>query len=143
MGMLAALLAVGGGAVAVGSAWLPWAVTSNGDALIKPIEVTSTADLANAYYLIAAGAVAAACGLLLLLGLARTAGARTLLSLGAIAGGAVVLVVEFIAMDDVNKVMNQGQAFGFAVSFGMALYLGAAGGVAAVVGGVLGLTSKR
>jgi uncharacterized oligopeptide transporter (OPT) family protein len=63
--------------------------------------------------------------------------------LGAIAGGAVVLAVEFVAMDDVNKVVNQGQAFGFAVSIGMALYLGAAGGVAAVIGGVLGLTSKR
>jgi hypothetical protein len=46
-------------------------------------------------------------------------------------------------MDDVNKVINQGQGFGFAVSIGMALYLGAAGGVAAAVGGVLGLTSKR
>jgi len=141
--MLAALLAAAGGAVAIGSAWLPWAVTSSGDPLIKPIEVTSTSDLANGYYLIAAGAVAAACGLLLLLGLARTAGARTLLSLGAIAGGAAVLAVEFIAMDDVNKVVTQGQAFGYGVSIGMGLYLGAAGGVAAAVGGVLGLTSKR
>jgi hypothetical protein len=141
--MLAALLAVAGGAVAVGSAWLPWAVTSSGDSLIKPIEVTNTSDFANAYYLIAAGAVAAACGLLLLLGLARTAGTRTLLSLGAIAGGAAVLAVEFAAMNDVNKVITQGQALGYGVSIGMALYIGAAAGVAAAVGGVLGLTSKR
>ena len=140
-GMLAALLALAGGAVAVGSAWLPWAATSSGDSLIKPIESTSGSDLANGYYLIAAGAVAAACGLLLLLGMVKTPSARMLLGLGAIAGGAAVLAVEFVAMDDVNKVINLG--FGTTVSIGLGLYLGAAGGVAAAVGGVLGLVSKR
>ncbi len=140
-GMLAALLALAGGAVAIGSAWLPWAATSSGDSLIKPIESTSGSDLANGYYLIAAGAVAAACGLLLLLGLVKTPSARMLLSLGAIAGGAAVLAVEFVAMDDVNKVINLG--FGQTVSIGIGLYLGAAGGVAAAVGGLLGLVSKR
>jgi hypothetical protein len=139
--MIAALLALAGGAVAIGSAWLPWAVTSSGDSLIKPIESTSGSDLANGYYLIAAGAVAAACGLLMLLGMVKTPSARMLLSLGAIAGGAAILAVEFVAMDDVNKVINLG--FGTTVSLGMGLYLGAAGGVAAAVGGVLGLVSKR
>jgi hypothetical protein len=141
--MFAALLAAAGGAVAVGSAWLPWAVTTTGDSLIKPIEQTDTSDLANGYFLIAAGAVAAACGLLWLLGMARTAGSRTLLSLGAIAGGAVVLAVEFVAMNHINDQISQGKALGFAVSIGIALYVGAAGGVAAALGGVLGLTSKR
>ncbi|MGZ6315439.1 MAG: hypothetical protein ACXWNI_07420 [Candidatus Limnocylindrales bacterium] len=140
-GMIAALLALAGGAVAIGSAWLPWAVTSSGDSLIKPIESTSGSDLANGYYLIAAGAVAAACGLLMLLGMVKTPSARMLLSLGAIAGGAAILVVEFVAMDDVNKVINLG--FGTAVSLGLGLWVGAAGGVAAAVGGVLGLVSKR
>jgi hypothetical protein len=140
-GMIAALLALAGGAVAIVSAWLPWAVTSSGDSLIKPIESTSGSDLANGYYLIAAGAVAAACGLLMLLGMVKTPSARMLLSLGAIAGGAAILAVEFVAMDDVNKVINLG--FGTTVSLGVGLYLGAAGGVAAAVGGVLGLVSKR
>jgi hypothetical protein len=137
--MLGALLALAGGAVAIGSAWLPWAATSSGDSLTKPIEMTTTSDLANGYYLIAAGAVAAACGLIVLLGLAKMASARTLLSLGAIAGGALVLVVEYVAWGDVNPLTGAGSI----VSIGLGLYIGAAGGVAAVVGGVLGLASKR
>jgi hypothetical protein len=141
--MLAALLAAAGGAVAIGSAWLPWAVTPSGDSLVKPIDITSTSDPANAYYLIAAGAVAAVCGLIVLIGMAKTASTRMLLSLGAIAGGAAVLVVEFNAMNDINTQITAGKALGFAVSTGIALYVGVAGGVAAAVGGVLGLTSKR
>jgi hypothetical protein len=139
-GMLAPLLALAGGAVAIGSAWLPWAVTTSGDSLIKPIEQTSdTSDLANGYYLIAAGAVAAVCGLVVLLGLVKTSSSRMLMSLGAVAGGAVVLGVEFVAYNHVNDLTT-----GFSiVSMGYGLYLGAGAGVAAAVGGLLGLVSKR
>jgi hypothetical protein len=141
-GVLAALLALAGGAAAVGSAWLPWAASATGDSFFKPVELTSdTGDLANGYYLIAAGAVAAACGLVLLLGLVKTASSRMLVSLGAVAGGAVVVAVEFVAYNHVNDLVT---ALGSSsVSIGMGLYVGAAGGVAAAVGGLLGLTSKR
>jgi len=142
--MLAALLALAGGAAAVGSAWLPWAVSGTGDSFFKPIEVTQdTGDLANGYYLIAAGAVAAACGLLLLLGLAKTASARMLLSLGAIGGGVVVAAVEWTAYGHINPLVTTNATGPYAVSLGYGLYVGAAGGVAAAVGGLLGLVSKR
>jgi hypothetical protein len=140
--MIAPLLALAGGAAAIGSAWLPWATSGSGDSYFKPIELTKDmGDLANGYYLIAAGAVAAACGLLLLLGLVKMPGARMLLSLGAIAGGAVVLAVEYSAYNHVNNLIN---GFGsVAVSMGYGLYVGAAGGAVAAIGGVLGLVSKR
>jgi hypothetical protein len=140
--MIAPLLALAGGAVAIGSAWLPWATSGSGDSYLKPIEMTKDmGDLANGYYLIAAGAVAAACGLLLLLGLVKTPGARMLLSLGAIAGGAVVLAVEYVAYGHVNdEITLYGASM---VSIGYGLYIGAAGGAVAAVGGVLGLVSKR
>jgi hypothetical protein len=139
-GMLAPLLALAGGAVAVGSAWLPWAVTKSGDSLIKPIEQTGdTSDLANGYYLVAAGAVAAVCGLILLLGLVKTASSRSLMSIGAIAGGAVVLAVELVAYNHVNDLTTR-----YAIaSIGYGLYVGVGAGVAAAVGGLLGFASKR
>jgi hypothetical protein len=140
---LAALIALAGGAVAVGSALLPWAVSGSGDSYFKAIDVTDTSDLANGYFLIAAGAVAAVCGLLLLLGMARSSGLRLLLSLGAIAGGAIVLAVEYSAYNHVGDLTSSAASFGYKISVGNGLYLGAAAGAVAVVGGVMGLLSKK
>src|ERR1035437_10230892 len=88
---LAGLLALIGGAVAIGSAWLPWYMASSDPmqtaAWGRPIDLTKElASLANGYYLIGAGALAAVCGLLLIIGAGRSPGARMLLGLGALAG---------------------------------------------------------
>jgi hypothetical protein len=140
--MLAGLIALIGGVAAVGSAWLPWTATSSGDALLRPIQVTaSMSDLANGYYLVGAGAVAAVVGLLLLVGLGRAAGARMLFGLVAIIAGVALLAVTYTAYGHVN---DQITYFGASqVKLGNAIYAGAAGGIAAIVGGLLALIARR
>ena len=141
--MIGGLLAAAGGGAAVASAWLAWEATKSGDALIKPMDVgfdsKNLTELATGPYLIAAGALAAVCGLLLLIGIARTRGLRGLLAVGAALGGVAVLAVEYTAYGHVNDSVN---AFGAFAAIGIGLYIGAAGGVAALVGAVLALTSN-
>ena len=141
------LLALIGGAVAVGSAWLPWMIY--GGQWAKGIDATqSDLGLANGQYLVGAGALAAVCGLLLLLGVARSAGTRQLLALGAIAGAIGVCVVEaaaFMKMNDIVNATNSltgglGVDTGFAIGWG--IYVGAAGGVIAGLGGLLSLSAR-
>lgn len=137
---MGALLALIGGAVAIGSAWLPWLVV--GDMSKAGIDATtSDLGLANGNYLIAAGAVTAACGLLMVLGLARSPGMKQLLVLGAIAGAIGVCVVEAAAYMKMNEYVTNIGSFAN-VSIGFGIYVGAAGGVIAGLGGLLALTAK-
>jgi hypothetical protein len=108
----------------------------------RPIDITQAAyGLANGYYLILAAALAAVCGLLLVAGVARSSGARTLLGLGAIAGAVGVGVVEFSAYGKVSDILKlYGSDSGVAYGFG--LFVGAGAAVVAGLGGVLALTSK-
>ena len=136
-------MALLGGVVAIGSAWLPWSMASADPmqtaAWGKPIEISN--GLANGNYLIGAGALAAACGLLLLLGVARTPGARTVLGLGAIAGAIAVGVVEFSAYGQVSDALKSfGPYTGLAYGFG--LFVGAGGAGVAGLGGLVALVSK-
>jgi hypothetical protein len=138
-----ALLALAGGAVAVGSAWLPWMTL--GSEWFRGIDLTSAdGGLANGYYLVAAGALAAACGLIMVLGMATSPGARQLLAIGAIAGGIGACAVEAAAYMKVNDSLNlassigaSGGAVGMAMGWG--IYVGVAGGAVAVLGGLMGL----
>jgi hypothetical protein len=147
--LLPGFLAFAGGVVAIASAWLPW-LTDSGTVTGtshwgRPIEATGAdLGLANGDYLIAAGAVAAACGLLLLLRVARGSGSR-LLGLGAIAGGIGVVVVEISAyskMTDLVKAVRAilGTEAGTAVGWG--IYVGAAAAAVAILGGLLALRAK-
>ena len=142
---LGGLLALVGGAVAIGSAWLPWSMASSDPmqtaAWLKPISVTDMSVLENGYFLIGAGALAAFCGLLLIVGVARSPGARMLLGLGAIAGAVGVGVVEYAAYSQVSDFIN---AFGSAggVTYGFGLFVGAGGAVVAGLGGLAALASK-
>ena len=98
-------------------------------------------DIANGYYLIGGGAVAAVAGLLLLVGIAKSAGLRSLLALVAVVAGAAVLAVTYSAYSHVNEQISY---FGASqLKMGMAIYAGAAAGIASIVGGVLGLVAKR
>ena len=135
---LAGLLALIGGAVAVGSAWLPWYMASSDPmqtaAWGRPIDLTKElATLANGYYLIGAGALAAVCGLLLIIGAGRSPGARMLLGLGALAGAVGVGAIEFSAYGKVN---DNGLTYGFG------LFVGVGAAVFAGLGGLVGLTSR-
>ena len=142
--LLGGVVALIGGAVAVASAWLPWAATPGGDSLYRPVEMTgSMTDIANGYYLIAAGVIAAVAGALLLAGLARTANLRSILAVAVVLAGIAVLAVEFGAYGHVNQMITDNVGGAGFVKMGIALWVGAAGGVAAIAGGVLGLVLKR
>ena len=135
--------------MAIGSAWLPWFMSSSDPtqtvAWGKAIDWTdSSFGLANGYFLIAAGAVAAVCGLLLLLGMARSPGARMVLGIGAIAGAIGVGVVDFSAYSKVNDTLNAYSAYGASsgFTFGFGLFVGAGGAVVAALGGLLSMSSR-
>ena len=144
-GGMVGFLALAGGAVAIGSAWLPW--LTFGDQTKAGIDAT-TPDfgLANGDYLIAAGALAAVCGLLLVLGLARSKGARQLLGLGAIVGAIGVCVVEFSAFSKMNDAVTLANSVagsgGSGVSVGWGIYVGAAAGAIGGLGGLLALVAR-
>jgi len=141
----AGLLALIGGAVAIGSAWLPWSMASSDPlqtaAWGKPIEITSSAyGLANGNYLIGAGVIAAVCGLLLMIGVARSPSARMILGVGAIAGAVGIGAVEFSAY---GQVSDQLKLFGSDnIFYGFGLFVGAGAAAVAGIGGVVALTSK-
>lgn len=136
------LLALLGGAIAVGSVWLPWFMLAsepfNPDYWGQPIDMTDAGELANGNYLIVAGAVAAACGLLLVLRLGRSS-LRLLLALGAIGGAVAVGAIEFRAYQKLSDAVN---AWGGAPAIGWGMYVGAAGAAIAALGGVLALLSQ-
>jgi hypothetical protein len=96
------------------------------------------------YVAAAGGIVAAACGLLLLLGIASASGqAKMLLALGAIVGGAAALAGQAVAYNDasadidlINRALGSGAAIGYGVPVGIA------GGAIAVVGGLLAMRKR-
>ena len=137
---LAGLLALAGGAAAVASAWLPWATFMNEST--KLIDATDTSRLECGYYLVAGGAVAAVCGLLLLM---RTGSLQMLLGLGALAGGILVVVVEVMTYNQVNQVNDLANLYGGSggVSYSIGLFLGIGAGVVGALGGLVGLVSRR
>jgi xanthine/CO dehydrogenase XdhC/CoxF family maturation factor len=138
---LGGLLALLGGAVAIGSAWLPWYMASSDSfqtaAWFTPIKVTDVSILENGYFLIGAGALAAICGLILLLGVARSPGARILLVLGAMAGAVGVGVVEYSAYRQVSDFISSSP-----FTYGFGLFVGAGGAGVAGLGGLVALVSK-
>ena len=106
---------------------------------------TSDLGLANGNYLIAAGAIAAACGLLLVLGIARGQGMRQLLGLGAIVGGIGVCAVEVAAynkMNDELAALGAGFLGNAGISVGWGIYVGAVSGAVAALGGLLALSAR-
>jgi hypothetical protein len=138
---IAGLVALVGGAVAVAAAWLPWA-TSSGTSLMTPMDQTDLSDLACGYYIVAGGAIAAVCGLLLLMRMAGNPNLPRLLALGAIAGGILVVAAEVTAYGRLNDSFGAfGSAYGFAIGYGV--YVGIAAGVVAALGGLLSLAGRR
>ena len=137
------LLALAGGAVAIVSAWLPW--ISGMGASSNAIDNTNMAILECGYYLLIGGAVAAVCGLLLLLRVGKGSGLSALLGLGAILGGALVLLVEVAAYVNINDEINSLGIYGYGsgISIGYGLYLGVCAGAVAALGGLLGMVNRR
>jgi hypothetical protein len=134
------LLALAGGIAAIASAWLPWATFM--DVSTKLIDATDTSKLECGYYLVAGGAIAAVCGLMLL---ARVGNMSALLGLGAVAGGILVVAVEVMSYNQVSQVNDLSNVFGGSagLSMGIGLYLGIGAGAVAALGGLAGLVSRR
>jgi hypothetical protein len=109
---------------------------------MTPMDSTDMSDLASGYYIVIGGAIAAACGLLLLMRIVNSPSLPMLLSLGAIAGGVLVVAAEFVAYGRLHDSIGlYGSSLGFAIGYG--LYVGAGAGVAAALGGLLGLAGRR
>jgi hypothetical protein len=157
-GAMGGILALIGGGLAIGSAWLPWMIT--GDDLFsqdnwwKPIDLpmpsdvskladtlTETGGLANYHYLFAAAGLAAVCGLLLLF---VRSDLRRLLALGAIAGAIGIGLVEYSAFGPISQTIDAANAFGSSVkvTMGFGLYVGAIGAVVAAIGGLRALLAR-
>jgi hypothetical protein len=137
---IAGLLALVGGLAAVASAWLPWASFMGSST--KLIDATDMSRLECGYYLAIGGAIAAACGLLLLF---RTSGMQALLGLGAIAGGVLVVAVEVMTYNQVNQVSDLANLYGGSsgISYGIGFYLGIGAGAVGALGGLAGLASRH
>jgi hypothetical protein len=131
-----------GGALAIASAWLPWAAT--GGEPLKPIDIVPTfseltkdpTNLVNVDYLLAAGIVAVVIGLVVLIRLAPIL--RPLLALVVIAAGVLVIGVEISAYNKITETIKVYPTY----SIGYGLYAGIGGGVAAVLGGLAALFRK-
>jgi len=98
-------------------------------------------DLANGYYLLGGGIVAAVAGLPPLLSLAPYL--APLLAILAIGGGGLAIGVEIAAYNHLNPMLSTysyGLSGGLAIGYG--LYVGIGGGVAAVLGGLAALLRK-
>jgi len=138
------MLALIGGAVAIGSAWLPW-MTVGGSGWSGVDAVTSNMGLANGNYLVGVGILAAVCGLLVALGAARGSG-KMLLGLGVLVGAIGILGVEvaaYLKMSDfVSEYNSFGSLYGINASVGWGIFVGAGGGLMAGVGGLLTLAAR-
>ncbi len=139
--MIAGLLALGGGLVAIASAWLPW-VTYPWATLWSPTNSTDLSTLHCCYYLVAGGAIAAVCGTLLLRA-GRATRLAKLVGIGAMAGGALAIAVEVDAYSWINRFLTIAAGDSVVPAMGYGLYVGLAGGVASVIGGLLGLVGRR
>jgi hypothetical protein len=154
------LLALVGGAAAALSAWLPSLIV--GDDLMKTDNWYSPWDkwsqiqssvsgtgywdftYPNGHILVVAGAVAAVCGLLLFSGLVRPIPARFLLALVAIAGAVAVLAMEYSVYGTISSDIDAANAIASAplTTMGFGLYIGVAGGAAAILGSLVALSGR-
>jgi hypothetical protein len=140
---IGALLALGGGGVALVSAWLPW--LSGGGVHGNAIDFNDASIMECGYYLLLGGAIAAVCGLLLLLRVGKGSAPSSLLALGAMVGGILVVAVEVLAYGKVNDLINAYGTYlpGYGVSIGYGLYVGLVAGIVAALGGVVALLNRR
>ncbi len=116
---------------------MPW-ITLGGSPFRTPLDMNIDFSIPdNGYYLLAAGIVAALAGLALLLKLAPQA--RPLLEILAVAAGVAVIVVEVSAYNHVGKIIPT-RTGDLAIGYG--IYVGIAGGVAAILGGLAALARK-
>ncbi len=160
---LGGFLALAGGAAAAGSAWLPSLVIGDEvmkqDNWLKPWDKwadipwsmagsSSAGDWSfthpSGHILVVAGVIAAVCGLVLMSGMARAIPARLLLALVAVAGAVAVLAMEYAAygaMSDMIDAANK-STFSPLITMGFGLYVGAAGGAAAILGSLIALSGK-
>jgi hypothetical protein len=108
----------------------------------KLIDATDASRLECGYYLVAGGAIAAVCGLLLLM---RTGGMQMLLGLGALAGGILIVVVEVMTYNQVNQLSDLANLSGGSsgIGYGIGFYVGIGAGVVGALGGLAGLLSRR
>jgi hypothetical protein len=139
---IAGLLALGGAAVAIVSTWLPWE-TYPWATFWSPTNSTDLSTLHCCYYLVAGGALAATCGALLLLRAGRWTRLSQLFGVGAIAGGVLVVSVEVAAYSWINNFLAIAAGFSVVPAMGYGLYVGLAGGIASVLGGLLALVGRR
>ncbi len=143
---LAGLLAIIGGATAIGSAWLPWFVLGSDPLQTaswgRPLDLTSDlATPANGYFLIGAGVLCVLFGLFLLVGLARSPGARAglgLLTLVAAAGLGAIEFAAYMKVADGIKSLGSDNSF----TYGFGLFVGAGAAVVVGIGGLAGLASR-
>jgi len=140
---IAGLIATAGGAVAIASAWLPWITDSATGYTATRMNMEdasfSAFSMPPVSYMLIGGAIAAVCGVLLLLRVRSGTGLALLLGLGAIAGGALVVAVDVVAYGKINDTING--LSGYAIGFG--LYVGIGGGVVGALGGLLSLRGRR
>jgi hypothetical protein len=106
------------------------------------MDQTDMSDLASGYYLVIGGAIAAACGLLLLLRIAKNPGLPMLLALGALAGGILLVAAEVTAYSRLNDTINLYGSYA-SITIGYGLYIGIAAGVVAGLGGLMALAGRR
>jgi hypothetical protein len=109
---------------------------------MSPLDaVKDFSDLANGYYLLAGGVIAALAGLALLLRLAPRM--APLLAILAIAGGGLAIGVEISAYNRINPLLlTYGYGFSGGLTLGYGLYVGIGGGAAAVLGGLVALVRR-
>jgi hypothetical protein len=117
-------------------------MTAGGTSVMNAMDATKDfGDIANGYYLLGGGIVAAVAGLALLLKLAPKMG--PLLAILAIAGGALAIGVEIAAYNHVNTMLGTyGYGFSGGLAIGYGLYVGIGGGAAAILGGLAALLRK-
>jgi hypothetical protein len=117
-------------------------MTTGGTSLMNPMDATKDFGvLANGYYLLGGGIVAAVAGLALLLKLAPNMG--PLLAILAIAGGGLAIGVEIDVYNKISPMLNDyGYGFSSGLAIGYGLYVGIGGGVVAVLGGLAALLRK-
>jgi hypothetical protein len=117
-------------------------MTTGSTSVLSPLDaVKDFSDLANGYYLLAGGVVAAVAGLALLLKLAPKI--APLLAILAIAGGGLAIGVEISAYNRINPLLSTyGYGFSGGLTIGYGLYVGIAGGVVAVLGGLAALVRR-
>jgi hypothetical protein len=150
---LGGVLTLLGGLAAIAAAFLPWLIV--GDDLMKMDNWKKLVDYGswdpgtlthpNGDYLAVAGAAAAVCGLLLALGLARALSFRFLVTLVAVAAGVVVLAFMYETYGAASDSLSLAGSNPLSplTTMGFAIYVGAAGGLAVILGSLIALATRE